>query len=509
MKSHKHKPHILALKNDRKIYRGKLPRKQLPAPIFEEHPRWVELYWQALEIGWNNIKHVPNAKVPPHMTCMPGVPIVWQWDSCFMALFCRFLNGVFPGLNNLDILYRYQRSDGFIAMAYNYLKSEPAYGELVNPPLYAWTEWEQFLATGDSTRLHTVFPKLVRYFDWVKKNRRRANGLYWFELPSASGMDNSPRGGSFDRCGSDLCHVDLISQQALSAICLVRIADVLDDSRAAARFQQEFDDLKKLINRHFWNERTGFFYDVFNDPSCYLHNNWLGHKTIAGFWPLLAEATERPEQISRLVEHLLDQREFSRQHMVPTLSADDPNYDPFGGYWRGSVWPPTNYMVMRGLEVVGRDNMVCEIAVNHLENMARVYDKYAPHTIWECYSPDYPRPATAKRGNRCRPNFVAWGGLGPIAMLIECVLGIKPNVPTNTITWRVRWTGKHGLRNLRFGKGYVDLISATRKKVTDPLYIEVRAQYPFTLKLRWEGEGVDKPVKAGRNCFLVPPEAEK
>jgi glycogen debranching enzyme len=485
-----------------KTYGGKLPRDRLPEPILEEHPRWIKLYWQALEIGWHNIKRVANDKIPPHMTCMPGTPIIWQWDSCFMALFCRFLNGVFPGMNNLDMLYRHQRSDGFIAMAYNYEKGEPAFRELVNPPLYAWTEWEQFVATGDNARLNNVFPNLIRYFAWMKKNRRRDNGLYWFELPGASGMDNSPRGGSFDRHGSDLCHVDLTAQQALAAIYLARIADVLNDPHAATRFKQEFNDLKTLINRHFWNERAGFFYHVFNDSPSYLHNNWLGHKTIAGFWPLLAEVTDRPEQVSRLVEHLLDQREFGRQHMVPTLSADDLNYDPLGGYWLGGVWPPTNYMVMRGLEAIGRHDTAYEIVANHLENMAKVYDEYAPHAIWECYSPDYPRPATAKWGNRCRPNFVGWGGLGPIAMLIEGVLGIKPDVPAHTIIWRIQCVERHGLHNLRFGSGKVDLLCHKRRKMSDPVQLEIRATHSFILRLDWCTRGEDiVQVKPGRHRF--------
>lgn len=505
MKTHSHKTRVSASKNDPKTYHGKLPRNRLPAPILDECPRWIELYWQALEIGWRNIKHVLGNKVPPHMSCMPGVPNVWQWDSCFMALFCRFLNGVFPGLNNLDILYRFQRPDGFIAMAYNYEKGEPAYGNPVNPPLYAWTEWEQYMATGNIARLHVVFPGLVRYFDWLKKNRRRDNGLYWFDVPGASGMDNSPRGGSFDHHGSDVCHVDLTSQQALAALNLAHIAGALGQARTVARFQQEHADLKILINRHFWNERTGFFYDVFNDHPPYLHNNWLNHKTIAGFWPLLANAIGQEAQVSRMLEHLLNEREFKRQHMVPTLAADDPNYDALGGYWLGGVWPPTNYMVAQGFETVGRGEVAREVAVNHIENMAEVYDKYAPHTIWECYSPDYPRPATAKWGNRCRPDFVAWGGLGPIAMLIEHVLGFRIDVPANTITWRIQCVGRHGLRNLQFGAGKVDLLCLERRQRNDPVRLEVRATHPFKLRIDWQRRGENLlQVKPGRNRFEVP-----
>lgn len=214
-----------AIRSDekRRSFTGALPKERLPVPVLADHPRWVRLYWQTLKIGWQNIRRDAGAHIPPHMACMPDVPIIWQWDSCFMAMFCRFLNGAFPGLNNLDILYRFQRKDGFIAMAYNVIKSRPAFGELINPPLYAWAEWAHYLAAGDRDRIGRVYPGLARYFDWVKRNRRRDNGLYWFELPGASGMDNSPRGGSFDRRGSDLCHVDLICRSRAKAGDQVRV----------------------------------------------------------------------------------------------------------------------------------------------------------------------------------------------------------------------------------------------------------------------------------------------
>jgi hypothetical protein len=103
-----------------------------------------------------------------------------------------------PGYNNLDNLYRMQDKRGYISMAYVIEKEKEAYGELINPPLYAWAEWQYYRATGDKGRLARCLPVLVKLYDWLKANRRREEiGLYWFEVPGASGMDNSPRGGHY------------------------------------------------------------------------------------------------------------------------------------------------------------------------------------------------------------------------------------------------------------------------------------------------------------------------
>ena len=488
---------------------SEFPQSKLPNPILSEHPEWVELYWNTLKIGWNNI--VKDDRVPPHMTCLPDLPIIWQWDSCFMALYSRFLNSVLPAMNNLDIMYHYQREDGFIAMAYNFEKGQEAYGENINPPLYAWTEWELFLASGDKSRLLKILPVLVNYFDWLKKNRTRKSGLYWFEVPESSGMDNSPRGSYYNKQGSGICHLDLTCQQALSALYLAKIAKAIGENETAARFQKEHGELKNLVNKYMWNEKTHFYYDVFDDHEVYLHYNWLNHKTICGFWPMLAGISSEM-QTKQLIDHLLNPDEFYRPHRIPSLSADDPNYDPQGGYWLGGVWPPTNYMVVKGLEYANQNDrgfdsasfydLAFDFAANHLDNMVKTYKECTPHTVWECYSPEYVRPGTSKWGQISRPDIVGWSGLGPIAMLIEHIIGIHIYVPENAVFWNIKLFEEHGLENLSFGNGTISLLSKKRSASSHALI--VKSDVPFTLNVSLQDKYWKKfTVKKGENIFSM------
>jgi glycogen debranching enzyme len=58
---------------------------------------------------------------------------------------------------------------------------------------------------------------------------------------------------------------------------------------------------------------------------------------------------------------------------VPTLSKDHPAYDKNGGYWRGAVWSPTTYMVLRGLALHGCVDLAQKFALRHLDAVVAVY----------------------------------------------------------------------------------------------------------------------------------------
>ena len=75
-----------------------------------------------------------------------------------------------------------------------------------------------------------------------------------------------------------------------------------------------------------------------------------------------------------LSSHLENPAEFNRAHRIPALSADDPHYCRTGDYWCGGVWAPTNYMVLKGLDEAGCGDLAHQIALNHNENVVRVFE---------------------------------------------------------------------------------------------------------------------------------------
>jgi glycogen debranching enzyme len=166
---------------------------------------------------------------------------------------------------------------------------------------------------------------------------------------------------------------------------------------------------------------------------------------------------------------------------VPSLSADHPEYDPDGGYWLGGVWPPTEYMVLRGLDRAGYNDLAHEISREDLDYVVKVYQETG--TLWENYAPE--RPA---QGNKAKGDFVGWSGLAPIAGLMEYVMGLRADAPSGRLLWDVRLLEGHGVTNYPFGKdGVIDLSCATRSSAMEEPNVEVSATVSLELVVRWDG----------------------
>lgn len=241
-----------------------------------------------------------------------------------------------------------------------------------------------------------------------------------------------------------------------------------------SNFEVELGHLLEAVNATMWDEKDAYYYDRLGNgrPN--------GIKSIGAFWSLLADALPAGKRPA-LIDHLRNPAEFNRPHRVPTLSADMPQYRPEGGYWLGSVWPNTTYMVLRGLTHAGEDDLAHEIGLNHHENVVKVFEDTG--AVWENYAPE-----TAAPGKPSMKNMVGWSGLGPIAVLFEYVFGLRPDVPQNKLIWDIRLLEAHGVEQYPFGKeGLIDLRCAARNSADEKPVIEVKANIPVEIEVRWAG----------------------
>jgi hypothetical protein len=121
--------------------------------------------------------------------------------------------------------------------------------------------------------------------------------------------------------------------------------------------------MKGLINDKLWNERDGFYFD----------RHWGGsfssRKAASNFYPLLARIPDA-RRISLLVRRLLNPKEFWGEYILPSISRDDPLFKD-QQYWRGTIWPPTNYLVYQGLKACGLDAVATEFAQKSLSLFLR------------------------------------------------------------------------------------------------------------------------------------------
>ena len=260
----------------------------------------------------------------------------------------------------------------------------------------------------------------------------------------------------------------------MSARLLVRMAEALGRAEEVADLHAEINRLGQVINTTLWDERTGFYYDRRAD------GRLSGVKTIGAFWALLAKIAP-PERLERLVAQLENPQTFNRPHRVPSLAADHESYHPLGEYWRGGVWAPTNYMVLRGLTEAGYHDLAYKVARNHHSQVVQVFEQTG--TLWENYAPE-----KTERGNMARPDFVGWTGLPPVSVLFEYVFGLRPDVPGNTLVWDVRLLEEHGVAQYPFGRyGLLDLHCAARTTAEEKPIITVQSSVPLNLEIHWAG----------------------
>ncbi|MFB0517932.1 MAG: amylo-alpha-1,6-glucosidase, partial [Acidobacteriota bacterium] len=187
-----------------------------------------------------------------------------------------------------------------------------------------------------------------------------------------SGMDDSPL---WDDATYDeeswtmrLNALDLNCLYALDSRCLALMAEELDLPQEAAHYRQEYERLKELINSKMWDAETGFYYDQYWDGTL------SGAKAASSFYPLLAGVAS-PQQADRMLKHLLNEDEFWGDYILPTISRDHPSFND-QQYWRGTIWPPTNYLVYQGLKHYRYDQIAAQYAERSVQLFIRSWLDY-------------------------------------------------------------------------------------------------------------------------------------
>jgi hypothetical protein len=461
-------------------------RTQLPDPYWAGNQDAIDCWWKVWELAWRNLQPATpeNGFIRSYIDTAFNDNL-FLWDSVFILFFGRYAARVFDFQATLDNLYARQHADGFICREF---RPEPD-GDMfyphdpvsTGPNILAWSEWDYYQNMDDRERLARVFPVLLAYHRWLRTFRTWQDGSY-FHCGLASGMDNQPVDATGDSVMIEHRHlswIDATAQALLSANILCTMAEALERQDDVDPERREAAHLRNLIATHSRNTVDGFYY------------HWhprQGHspiKSVGAYWTLLADAVPT-EHVPEFVAWLDEPTAFNRPHRVPTLAYDSPFYAADGDYWRGGVWPPTNYMVLRGLSSTGYDDLAHEIAVNHHENVLEVFRQTG--TVWEFYAPEQITPGYLVDGRTGRDDFVGWGGLAPIALLLEYRFGLRPNVPANRLVWDIRELDEFGVRRYPFGRsGLLDLHCAARTAHETPPEVRIDSNCTLELYLRWAG----------------------
>jgi glycogen debranching enzyme len=331
---------------------------------------------------------------------------VFAWDSFFNAL---ELGVESPELarSTVEAVLATQYENGNIPNWRGRFGGTP---DRSQPPVGSFAVLKLFLRTRDRSLLEYAFPYLARWSEWwsapkgtraggaegAKRRRRDGNGNGLFEWGSdgalladnpppwevaadgrqraawESGQDDLPNWDEAEWDGdAETLTVESVDINALLALdyeCLAAIAGELGDRANQAKYHSQYQRLARLVNETLWNDERGIYID----------RHWDGRFSprlaASSFLPLVAGIPDH-SRANRMLETLLDETRFWGPYVIPTISRTDPNFGE-QQYWRGSIWPPINYLIYQGLRRYGFHTAATQLASRSVDLFLGTWRKY-------------------------------------------------------------------------------------------------------------------------------------
>jgi neutral trehalase len=423
----------------------------------------------------------------------PESNLINQYDACFSTFFLVYCNRLYPVTPVLDNFYGRQEESGAIRGEY----SEKDGSALVSkknptgvlPPLFSWAEFNIYHKIGNKKRIREIMPLLESYYSWLERTFKQENGLYAVPL-EATMMTNSPR--------EDMYYpIDFNSQQALNALYMSALGDLMNDKEKSYRYKKHYFSLKTRINSHMWNEKDNIYYDLDRKM------RQIEARTIAAFWSLLAEVPSK-DRAERLINQLTDPEDFGVENPFPSLSASHRHYSREGNGYRGSVFPQFTFMIVKGLEKYGKFDLAREFAIRHLYYVLDALhpEDGSPGNLWEAYLPQGEGPARwPNHRNFPRPLFLSYAALSTITLMIENVIGLYISLPRKTVDWIMPTMEAMGIEDLSLKRNMITILSNQSGRGWE-IRLESEKLYYFTINIL-DSKKKTLPIPSGKCSILL------
>jgi putative isomerase len=323
---------------------------------------------------------------------VPGGPYYkgqWIWDTMFVV----DLLSILPGKKKLirDVFQNYwdfqdrwnkdapEYARDMITVA---IKTEPQeVRQFSQIPILAWGVERVYRRNGDQELLQQCLGRLERFHDWYWRERDlHDNGLitlgaYTGELQHAKwetfdyecNMDDMQMTVHPKRKGpeegawyANICVPGNNAYLILGERCLARLAVIAGDQEMAARRKLRIEKGVKGMRDHMWDEEAGTFLSVRRDRL-----EKIAVATIGSWIPLAAGVPT--EAMARRMAEVLASPAWMTPLPVPTVDRTDKRWKS-NAFWRGDVWPPTNYQIASGLAAYGHQDLAAHIADKTIAN---------------------------------------------------------------------------------------------------------------------------------------------
>ena len=144
-------------------------------------------------------------------------------------------------------------------------------------------------------------------------------------------------------------------------------------------FDQDIETFTKALQKHSWDEESGYFSYVLHDqngkPKNILKDNTGKNYNMGldGVSPLVAGICNQ-EQEKRLIDKLFSKERMWTEIGISTVDKTAPYYKN-DGYWNGSVWMPHQWFVWKIMFDLNRPDLAYKVAITGLELWQNEVDK--------------------------------------------------------------------------------------------------------------------------------------
>jgi putative isomerase len=354
---------------------------------------------------------------PPleHNWVYPGGPYYkgqWIWDTMFVVDLISILpdkkqviRDIFRNYWDFQDRWNQKMPEYAQDMVTVAIKTEPQeVRQFSQIPILAWGVERVFQRNADRELLLQCLPRLEKFHNWYWRERDLTNagmvtvGSYsgdiqharWETFDYECNMDDlklvkhpTRKGENEGAWYGDIWVTGNTAYLIMAEKSLVRLAESIGDTAMAARRQPFIDKAVQAMRDHMWDEKAGTFLSVKKDTM-----EKIPVATISSWVPLAAGVPTK--KMAQRMAEVLSTESWQTPLPIPTVDRRDPRWKS-RDFWRGDVWPSTNYQIASGLASYGHTGLAAIIADKTVENAIRngISEHYDSVTGLPLGIPDY------------------------------------------------------------------------------------------------------------------------
>ncbi len=369
-------------------------------------------------------------------------------------------------------------------------------------PILAWGCLMVFNQTNDRELLDLCLPYLDKFLTWYATERDVDNdglieyGAYkkcsigdlvqtarfeTFDFHATLDelqLTKHPTRGTGGEWYGNIEGVDQTCFLAISERAMIEMCKRTGRIKMMEKYERILAKRTEAVRTKMWDPETKFFYSLNRDT-----DKKIRIRTLQGFLTLAAGLASE-EQAGELVRQLTDPSLFWSNYPVTTSAMDEPTFKP-DGFWRGDMWPPTNYLIGLGLNRYGYYDISKELADKMLE-LVKKYDGHA----YERYN--------GVEGTLLGVKDYCWG-VAIWSMVVNTHYGVQEDYRTIVVPPHAKG------RKLKLGKLEVSYPTDTSVELKTAFKREFKVVFPektVEIKVQCDGKTVNSA-----NLTVTPNEA--